>query len=402
MKANYVTLSLALFGVVYCAESLGQAVESPREIYDEAKKSTFVIETFDAKGIPLSLGTGFAVRSNWLASNCHVIRGAHRVSAKSLDSDRSFHVEAIVGSDLRADLVLLRIGGSATPLVMDTNLSWSVGDSVYALGNPRGLAGTFSAGIISAMREVDNVHYLQITAPISPGSSGGPILSSGSKVIGVATSAIKESQNLNFAVSARHLAALLTAEQREDSFGSFFAKQVAFVREQDSAHKANEANIVIRDFEWTPGLVLGDDRPFSFTVFNGLSRPVCKVLVVVSLLNTNLEPVDTKFLPVVGTIGPQSALRAKASVDDSVYRLNQLRDPQYADFDHETVNEFVHKFTLGANSVTVKWKGAYTKGFKPSYSINGKSATKADYDRLWAEAQPKMRVMRVLNFEYAD
>ena len=291
MKIASIILTIT---IALSAASLGRAGDSPKSIYDEAKKSTFVIETFDAKGIPLSLGTGFAVRSNCLASNCHVIRGAQRVTAKSLDTDRSFPVEAIVNSDLRADLVLLRIAGPAMPLVIDTNLVSSVGDSVYALGNPRGLEGTFSAGIISAVRDVDTIRYLQITAPISPGSSGGPILSSGGKVIGVATAAIKESQNLNFAVSAQHLAALLAAEPQENTFGGFFAKQKDFVAKESPLRPANGGDIAIRNFAWTTKH-LPDDYDlvfsFTFTVFNGSSRPVRDVVVVVSFLNVDLEPV---------------------------------------------------------------------------------------------------------------
>jgi Trypsin-like peptidase domain len=391
--------SLALLVAIYSAASLGCAGDSPKSIYDEAKKSTFVIETFDAKGIPLSLGTGFAVRSNYLASNCHVIRGAHRVTAKNLETERSFPVEAIVSSDLRADLVLLRIGEPAAPLVIDTNRGWSVGDSVYALGNPRGLEGTFSAGMISATREVDNVHYLQITAPISPGSSGGPILSSGGKVIGVATAAIKESQNLNFAVSAQHLAALLTAEPQEDTFDGFFAKQEDFARKQGPVRSASGGDIMIRNFEWTdtPFYSVDEVRPFTFSVFNGLSRPIRNVLVVVSFLNTDLELVDTKLIPIAEAIGPESALRAKGSVDASVAKLNLLPDPEHWNNNYKPMT-----YKIGTNLISVKWTGSDMRGHKTSRLINGKPATPDDRDRVFANARAAMRVMRVLSFEYAD
>jgi hypothetical protein len=76
--------------------------------------------------------------------------------------------------------------------------SVSVGDPVIVAGNPRGLEGTFSSGIVSAIR--DNPDLIQIDAPISPGSSGGPVVNSSGQFIGIATSFLQGGQNLNFAI----------------------------------------------------------------------------------------------------------------------------------------------------------------------------------------------------------
>jgi hypothetical protein len=84
-----------------------------------------------------------------------------------------------------------------------------VGNKVIAIGSPEGLTNSISDGILSAVREVDSVHYLQITAPISPGSSGGPVLNVAGQMIGVATFQLEEGQNLNFAVAADHVRPLL-------------------------------------------------------------------------------------------------------------------------------------------------------------------------------------------------
>lgn len=376
------------------------AGESPNVIYREAKNSTFLIETFDSKGIPLSIGTGFAVRTNYLASNCHVVRGAKRVTVKNLDSGNSFPVEAIVGSDLRADLVLLRIGASVKPLGIETNLGLSVGDSVYALGNPRGLEGTFSSGIISAVRELDTIHYIQVTAPISPGSSGGPVFSSDGKVIGVATSAIKESQNLNFAVSARHLVALLAAEQKEDTFDAFFTKQDEFDRKTESTRPANDARVVLRNFEWERSSAFSFDKAseFTFSVFNGLSRPIRNVLVVISFLNIDSEVVETKFIRIGGPIASESAFRSKGSVDASVARINNRR--LYNDLVPDPPK--TSKFKVGTNSVVLKWKGSSVSGYQRLPAINGRAVKDEDFLRLLKETEAMMRVARVLSFDYAD
>jgi hypothetical protein len=84
-----------------------------------------------------------------------------------------------------------------------------VGDPVYAVGNPQGLEGTFSQGIISSIRDAGLDKLLQITAPISLGSSGGPVLNSKGEVIGVSVATFKAGQNLNFAIPSNYLKALL-------------------------------------------------------------------------------------------------------------------------------------------------------------------------------------------------
>lgn len=85
----------------------------------------------------------------------------------------------------------------------------AVGDEVYAVGNPRGLEGTFSAGIISGIRTAEDARILQITAPVSPGSSGGPVLTIKGTVIGVAVAFLKGGQNLNFAIPVSDVKNLL-------------------------------------------------------------------------------------------------------------------------------------------------------------------------------------------------
>lgn len=75
-----------------------------------------------------------------------------------------------------------------------------MGSKVYAIGNPRGLEGTISDGILSGKRNNEGIEYLQITSPISPGNSGGLVLNERGVVIGVATFTYNNSQNLNFAI----------------------------------------------------------------------------------------------------------------------------------------------------------------------------------------------------------
>src|SRR5262249_36347510 len=98
-----------------------------------------------------------------------------------------------------------------------------VGDLVYVIGNPAGLEATFSQGIVSSIRELSSGKRLQMTAPISPGSSGGPVLNSNGDVIGVTVSTMAPSiggQNLNFAVPSNYLKSLLASAGPVKSFAS--------------------------------------------------------------------------------------------------------------------------------------------------------------------------------------
>lgn len=84
-----------------------------------------------------------------------------------------------------------------------------VGSAVYVIGSPKALEGTFSTGVVSAIRELEGRSFLQVSAPISGGSSGGPVLNSEGAVIGVAVATLRDGQNLNFAVPARYLSDLM-------------------------------------------------------------------------------------------------------------------------------------------------------------------------------------------------
>lgn len=112
--------------------------------------------------------------------------------------------------DEKTDLALLNVTPAKGPIItLAENTDIYVGDAVYTIGNPKGLGGTFSSGIISANRELDGVWTIQFTAPVSPGSSGGPVINEKGQVIGIVQSQYREGQNLNFAVLSVHLQALL-------------------------------------------------------------------------------------------------------------------------------------------------------------------------------------------------
>lgn len=177
---------------------------SARQIAQKTFPSVVVLIAEDRSGS--YLGSGFFVDSDVVATNYHVIKGAAKITARRVDQKHVYHCSVVTFDDDK-DLALLRVEGAiGHPLPLAKNNRDAVGDVVYVAGNPEGFEGTFSQGIISALRGSE---YFQITAPISHGSSGGPVLNNHGEVIGVAVGTIAEGQNLNFAIPISRLLALI-------------------------------------------------------------------------------------------------------------------------------------------------------------------------------------------------
>jgi len=158
-----------------------------------------------------SLGTGFVVAGNGLvASNLHVIAGNAKITV-TLADHREYDVVEIFSGDRQHDLVIMRIEAQKLPaLSLGDSDAIHPGDAIVAIGHPLGLEDTVSNGLVSAIRKLDDdLTVLQISAPIAPGSSGGPIFNDRGEVIGVATAIMMGGQNLNFGVPITYVKELL-------------------------------------------------------------------------------------------------------------------------------------------------------------------------------------------------
>jgi Flp pilus assembly protein TadD len=186
--------------------------ESLPDLVRRIKPSVVSVLTYDAKGEPLISGTGFFIRPGEVVTNVHVIRGAHRVEIHTLEGKgRTFPVAGALALDEEADLALLSVSvpaERARPLQLASSLP-EEGEPVFLIGNPLRLEGSVSDGIVSAVREVPNVgRIIQITAPVSHGNSGSPLMNMRGQVIGIVTVKVTNGQNINLAMGSARIGEL--------------------------------------------------------------------------------------------------------------------------------------------------------------------------------------------------
>jgi len=217
------------------------SMRTPAEIAARSTPSVVSVRTDQ------SLGTGFVVSNDGLvATNLHVVAGNSKIII-TLADHREFQVVEIWNGDRQRDLVIMRIEAQKLPVLsLGDSSAIHPGDAVVAIGHPLGLEDTVSNGLVSAIRKLDDdLTVLQISAPIAPGSSGGPIFNDRGEVIGVATAIMLGGQNINFGVPITYVKELLKRPSRVSL--EAFATATAEEEEARSANvKRNIPNLPIR------------------------------------------------------------------------------------------------------------------------------------------------------------
>jgi hypothetical protein len=211
---------IALAAAVGLAPSVAWAQNpTPREIAAAAQRATVQIRSMDARGDVGGLGSGFFVSPDGvIVTNFHVVENAHALQVETFDGEVYDNVYYVT-SDPRRDVAVLKIPvQGAVSLRLGSDTAAVVGAGVYAMGNPLGQTRTFSDGLVSATRTIEGVSMIQISAPISPGSSGGPVMDARGEVIGVATLVMNGGQNLNYAVPVRYVHPLLGMGEQPQRF----------------------------------------------------------------------------------------------------------------------------------------------------------------------------------------
>lgn len=177
---------------------------TPAEMFAKVSPSVWRVTTYDVDGLPIGQGSAVVVGPEALVTNCHVLRRAKRVAVRQ----GSNSITATLAMwDVQRDVCQLKAPGvTAPPVVLGEAARMAVGQEVFAIGHPKGLELTMSAGLISSFRrnDKDQLILIQTSAAISAGSSGGGLFDATGTLMGITTigSVGADTQNLNFAVPA--------------------------------------------------------------------------------------------------------------------------------------------------------------------------------------------------------
>lgn len=174
-----------------------------KEIYKKAAKATVEI-TAKVSSTNYNIGSGFFIDNGILVTNYHVIAGTNEIQVTTY-SGNTYTVQQVLGFDEDIDVAILKVNSTNESLVKNQE-GVTVGEDIYVLGSPLGLTGTFTSGMVSsASRIVEGVDYIQVTAPMSPGNSGGPLLNTYGEVMGINTWQYADGQNLNFSININEI-----------------------------------------------------------------------------------------------------------------------------------------------------------------------------------------------------
>lgn len=186
-------------------------------IYQQASAGVVTVQGTELSGGVNStvLGSGFVVNFSgayYIVTNFHVVSGVSGTTVTFQNGDA--YQATVIGSDGYSDLAVLRVAAPSSefhPLKVVSSSTLSVGQPVAAIGNPYGLAGSMTVGIVSQMgRTISEsmagnfaiADVIQFSAPINPGNSGGPLLDSAGAVVGITTATVVSSQGVGFAIPA--------------------------------------------------------------------------------------------------------------------------------------------------------------------------------------------------------
>jgi S1-C subfamily serine protease len=208
MIKRQIPLWLSLILVIFGAFN-ARANDSLPELIRRVKPAVVSIVTYDARGDLKMTGSGFFVRPGQVVTNLHVIENAHRVEVCTFDGKgKRFIALGVTGIDAEGDLALLSVDmPGARPTVLElTRTVPEEGEKIFVIGNPLRLEGSVSDGIVAAVRDIPNLgKIIQITAPISHGSSGSPVFNMRGEVVGIVTIKVTNGQNISLALASSRL-----------------------------------------------------------------------------------------------------------------------------------------------------------------------------------------------------
>lgn len=210
MKALLAALVLVAALMPRAAAAASGADPLPDILVEQVKRAVVVVNSYDERGRLLAHGSGFFTGRGQITTSLHVVGRAARVEVKTYAGE-TLGVEGLVALDSGRDLAVIRVEEAAdvvAPLVL-AGAGPRAGEEVFVVSNPRGSPWEVSRGTALARRELPGLgQFVPITAPISSGSSGGPVVDLRGRVVAVAALARRGAQEQYFAVPCEHLTRL--------------------------------------------------------------------------------------------------------------------------------------------------------------------------------------------------
>lgn len=301
MKILATTLLLIFFNAL-------QAQITPQQIAQRSFKSTVLISINDKNQQPLGLGSGFVLENNLIATNFHVIENSYGGFVKLVGSEKEYKIIGLIEKSEKYDLAIISVEGLFAPkLLLGDFTKVEIGESIYVIGNPSGLEGTFSQGIVSGIRTIENEKLLQITAPISPGSSGGPVMNNNGEVIGISVATLRDGQNLNFAIPIDYLKSMF--EKSDKTTKSFFNTTT---RSGPTGSYINSMGtgvtngVIATQFRWSENPYIGQ---YNFSIKNNLDKAIADIQCLVIFYDESKQPFETEYVQINDIITPGLAKR---------------------------------------------------------------------------------------------
>ncbi len=236
MRRTTLIIALVWTGALGVKREVAAQADRVPQIVAANKAAVVLVITYDANNKPLAQGSGCIVRSDGvIITNHHVVRNAQSITVK-LSNGASFNAVGLLGQDEQVDLALVKVEGSELPTVkLGDSSAVKAGQAVVAIGSPFGLENSVSTGVIGGIRRLETGDVLlQITTPISQGSSGAPLFNMAGQVVGIVRGTIPDGQNLNFAVPVNNIRLLLSRPQTLQPFTP--PKPSELSKEQTQAH----------------------------------------------------------------------------------------------------------------------------------------------------------------------
>ena len=194
-------LLIALMLIGATASSL--LAQEGASIYERSMRSVVTIEGANSRG------SGFIVAPQVVATNYHVVSGLTKAVC-FIDADGTrYTVDGYLAADEANDLALLKVSGLTERPLSFSTYDARPGQRIYVMGTPIGFEGTISEGLISSVRNLYGGKKLQISAPISHGSSGGPVMNVNGEVLGISCLGFESGENINFAIPVEYLKKML-------------------------------------------------------------------------------------------------------------------------------------------------------------------------------------------------